>query len=41
MLHAKKIEFIHPTTKNKMEIEAPVPMYFEEILKKLDKEEIK
>ena len=25
MLHAKKIEFIHPRTKEKMEIEAPIP----------------
>ena len=35
MLHAKKIEFIHPTTKEQMQIEAPLPEYFEEILERL------
>lgn len=37
MLHAKKIEFIHPTTKKEMVIEAPLPEYFDEILAQLDK----
>ena len=37
MLHAKKIEFIHPTTKEQMTIEAPIPEYFEDILLQLDK----
>lgn len=35
MLHAKKIEFIHPTTKKEMKIEAPIPKYFENVLNKL------
>ena len=34
-LHAKSIEFIHPRTKEKMHLEAPLPKYFEEVLKKL------
>lgn len=38
MLHAKKIEFTHPTTKKKVEFEAPIPKYFEEIIELLDKE---
>ncbi len=38
MLHAKSIEFTHPTTKEKMKIEAKLPEYFENILKKLDEE---
>ena len=38
MLHSKEIEFIHPTTKKKMKIEAPLPKYFQEIIYKLDKE---
>lgn len=40
MLHAKSIEFIHPTTKEKMRIEAPVPEYFEKIIKKLNGDNI-
>ena len=36
MLHAKEIEFMHPTTNEKMKIEAPIPKYFEEILEKLE-----
>ncbi len=35
MLHAKSIEFVHPTTGRKMKIEAPLPKYFEDILKEL------
>ena len=35
MLHAKKIEFIHPTTKKQMTIEATLPEYFEKILLQL------
>lgn len=38
MLHAKQIEFVHPRTGEKMKIEAPIPQYFQEILKQLDKE---
>ena len=39
MLHAKNIEFIHPTTKDNVSFEAEVPEYFKEVLEKLDKEE--
>ena len=35
MLHAKEIEFMHPTTKEKIKIQAPLPKYFEEIISKL------
>ncbi len=38
MLHARSIEFVHPTTKEKMKIEAPIPEYFENILNQLDRE---
>ena len=34
-LHAKVLGFIHPTTKEYMEFEAPLPDYFIELLKKL------
>ena len=37
-LHAKSLEFEHPITKQKMKLEAPLPEYFEEIIKKLDDE---
>lgn len=32
-LHAAKLEFIHPITGKKMCLEAPLPKYFEEVLK--------
>ena len=32
MLHAEKIGFVHPTTKEYMEFTAPVPDRFKEIL---------
>ena len=35
MLHAAKLEFVHPTTNKKMEFEAPLPEYFENVLKKI------
>ena len=35
MLHAYKLEFMHPITNKHMELTAPLPQYFEEILKKL------
>lgn len=38
MLHAKSLEFKHPITGNNMKLEAPIPEYFEEVLKKLDNE---
>lgn len=36
LLHAKKLFLIHPTTKQKMEFEAPLPSDFLDVLKKLD-----
>ena len=35
MLHAAKLGFIHPTTKEKVVFEAPLPEYFEKILQAL------
>lgn len=35
MLHAYRLEFIHPITGIEMKLEAPVPEYFEEVLKQL------
>lgn len=35
MLHAKSIEFKHPTTNKIMKIEAPIPEYFEKIINEL------
>lgn len=36
MLHAKKLEFVHPTTNEKVAFEAPLPEYFEQILNQLE-----
>jgi 23S rRNA pseudouridine1911/1915/1917 synthase len=33
LLHAKVLGFIHPASKEYMEFEAPLPVYFEKILK--------
>lgn len=35
-LHAKMIGFIHPVTNQYMEVEAPLPLYFVEVLKTLE-----
>lgn len=35
ILHAMTIGFVHPSTKEYVEFEAPLPEYFEELLKKL------
>ena len=35
-LHAKSLEFKHPITNKEMKLEAPIPEYFEEIIKKLE-----
>lgn len=35
-LHAQKLEFKHPTTNKIMELEAPLPEYFQKIIQKLD-----
>ena len=37
MLHARKIEFVHPTTKKEMVIEASLPEYFQKIIDELDR----
>ena len=37
MLHAKSIEFKHPITGENMKIEAPLPKYFEDVIKELKK----
>lgn len=37
MLHAAKLEFIHPTTDEKVTFEAPLPQYFQQILNELNK----
>ena len=34
-LHAMKIKFIHPSTKEPLQFEAPLPEYFNEVIKKL------
>jgi len=39
VLHARTLGFIHPTTNEYMEFEAPMPEYFEELLEKLGYEE--
>ena len=36
MLHAEKLEFVHPVTGEKMHFEAPLPKYFEDVLKELE-----
>lgn len=36
MLHAAKLEFVHPTTNQKVTYEAPLPEYFKNILDKLE-----
>ena len=36
MLHSTSLDFTHPTTGKKLHFEAPLPKYFEEVLKKLD-----
>ena len=38
MLHAWKIKFMHPITGKGMEIEAPLPPYFKDVLEKLKEE---
>lgn len=37
MLHSTILEFVHPTTKKKMHLEAPLPQYFEDIINTLEK----
>ena len=35
LLHAKKLQFIHPSKNKLVEFEAPIPTYFEDVLKKI------
>ena len=35
MLHSSRLEFVHPTTGKEMHLEAKLPEYFEDVLKKL------
>jgi 23S rRNA pseudouridine1911/1915/1917 synthase len=37
MLHARKLGFIHPTTKEYIEFGSELPNHFVNVLKKLDK----
>ena len=39
MLHAKSLDFKHPITKEQMHLEAPLPEYFENVLKNLENKE--
>ena len=36
-LHARKLKFIHPTTGKLVELECPLPDWFEKVLKQIDK----
>ena len=36
MLHAAKLKFVHPTTNKTVELEAPLPEYFEHVLQELE-----
>lgn len=36
MLHSEKLKFIHPTTSEEMNFEAPLPKYFGDVLEQLD-----
>lgn len=38
MLHAKSLEFKHPITGEILKLEAPIPEYFENVLKRLEEE---
>jgi len=38
MLHAKSLEFKHPITGQTMKLEAPIPEYFEDVLKRLEED---
>ena len=36
-LHAKRLSFLHPRTKERLTVECPLPEYFESVLRKLDR----
>ena len=40
MLHSYKLEFTHPTTKKKMELQADIPDYFKNVLKILEEDKL-
>ena len=40
MLHAKELEFVHPTSNKTVHFEAPLPEYFERIIEKLEKDKL-
>ena len=40
MLHSKYIEFDHPITVKRLKLEAPLPEYFEQVLKELEGRQI-
>ena len=40
MLHSKYLEFDHPITGKRLKLEAPLPEYFEQVLKKLEGRQI-
>lgn len=40
MLHAKYLEFTHPITGKDIKLEAPLPEYFEEVLKQLEERKL-
>ena len=37
MLHARVLGFIHPSKREYMEFEAPIPKYFTDVIEKLRK----
>ena len=36
-LHARKLRFIHPATQSPLEVECPLPAWFEKVLRQIDK----
>ena len=36
-LHAKKLRFLHPSTGKLVEVECPLPQWFTDVLKKIDR----
>lgn len=41
ILHAFRLDFVHPVTKKPISIEAPMPAYFQTVLKQLEEEKLK
>ena len=39
LLHAHQLTFVHPSTNEKITVEAPLPKQFEDILEELRKEQ--